>query len=130
MIFFAVMFLQAAVVGQPIVDDVAIQVIGVRRVGQNITVDYAMSNKGAESVSIPPTAVVDPVGRSLETSRPTDASVVRPSSSASDVGPGVTVARSVTFEMISDTTSTVSAARFNQSLWYFVIGGRRVPFRF
>jgi hypothetical protein len=133
---------KAAKAGEPIPGEVSIEIRKVRRVGQKLTVSYAVTNKGAEPTPVDMTrpSVVAPNGTSLPVSQPTDEppaeekSGVEAKPEAAVIPPGVTVGRVVTFEIagtkLDEVVYKTEPPVFNESMWYFVIGGQRVPFKF
>jgi hypothetical protein len=126
------LMLQATAVGET-VSPTVVRVREVHRVGQRLTVDYEIENRSKTRipVPVPPVTITDPAGRSLPVGKPSEGDA--PKSVKTEIEPGLTVGQSVSVDLGQNITATVygmNPKTYNESTWYFVVGGDRVPFSF
>jgi hypothetical protein len=110
------LLIQATPVGAPLpVQTPKVQIGKARRVGGKIIVDY----KGGEGQQ---PVILDPQGHEHKTSPEA------PEKSGLTVGQTVSV--DMTGTDIEGVVYNMDPKTYNESTWYFVVGGDRIPFRF
>lgn len=126
MFVLSMMMLQA-VVGSPLPQSTTVKVLEAKRVGQELTVRYLVQPPvRGRPVEMP--TIVDPAGRTLKARSPKTAP--RKVAPQAAIDPSIPITDTVTFDVVADTVNDMVPPTFNQSMWYFVVGGQRVPFRF
>lgn len=134
---------QLAPVGQTIAADLKYEVKSARRVGQNVAVDYTVRNVGsrpaAAFIAASP-VIVDPKARRYRSGQEVDEATAKPKpveiakAEPEVIAPGAVLNQTAVFRIegpaMAASIYNTSPKIINESTWFFVIGGQRLPFAF